>query len=379
MSVLNCAPRLAVSATVLLVLNARILTAQSAPALDPAAVRAALIPRINDGTFRGISTAWREGGGIQTASAGVRAAGGTAINPTTRFQLGEAGAVFTAALLADLVVKGEVSLDDLAQRFLPPPVRLPTRHGRAITLGDLAFHRSGLTDRRVAAGRTPIEGLDRAVRSSPLRFDIGSRYAFSQLGIDILGLALSRHLRLPLASAIQSRILAPLEVTDVVLASSRPLAGLDAIGHAANGRPVGASARSEGVWLASIASLARFAVAASDTVNGPLAGTFALMMRTRSPGPDPSLPVALGWRVLRLDGRDIYWHDAQDARGFSVYIAMDPQRSRAAAVLSNTERAVDAIAGQLLLGRVPLISSSSSDSGTAPRPSPAKIRRTGQR
>ena len=67
------------------------------------------------------------------------------------------------------------------------------------------------------------------------------------------------------------------------------------------------------------------------------------------------LPVALGWRVLPLDGRDIYWHDAQDAAGFSAYMAIDPGRARSATVLSNTARPVDAIAGQLLLGRVPVI------------------------
>ena len=68
--------------------------------------------------------------------------------------------------------------------------------------------------------------------------------------------------------------------------------------------------------------------AASDTVNGPLASTFALMMRTRGLGPDPALPVALGWRVLRLDRRDIHWHDVQDAPGFSEYVSLDPSRGR---------------------------------------------------
>lgn len=355
------------------------LPAQSAPVLDPVAVRRALVARVNDGTFRGLATAWREGDALQTASAGVTRRGGIPIDPATRFQLGEAGAVFTAALLAQLVVRGDVSLDDLAQRFLPPPIRLPNRKGRAITLGDLAFHRSGLPDTRATSGRTAIERLDRAVRASPLRFDIGSRYAFSQLGIDILGLALARHLRMPLAAAIQSRVLGPLDITDVVLLTSRAATGRDAIGHREDGTALTASPRPEGSWSGSIVDMARFAAAASDTINGPLASTFALMMRTRSSGPDPSLPVALGWRVLPLDGRDIYWHDAQDAPGFSAYVAMDPDRHRAVAVLSNTSRPVDAVAGQLLLGKVPVIAAEPAGRKPSSRSTTPRPRRRGRR
>jgi serine-type D-Ala-D-Ala carboxypeptidase/endopeptidase len=359
------------AAVIVLSLPAAGLGAQIAPRLDPVAVRGVLVPRVNDGTFRGIATAWREGDTLRTAAAGVTRTGGAGIDNQTRFHLGEAGAVFTAALLAHLVARGELSLDDLAQRFLPPPIRLPNRAGRAITLGDLAFHRSGLPNAPRVEGRTAVERLDRAVRRSPLQFDIGSRYAFSQLGIDLLGLALSRHLRMPLSDAVQSRVLGPLNITDIILLTTSASSGQDATGHAPNGAPLPAPIRIEGTWVGSVVGMARFAAAASDTVNGPLASTFALMMRTRSPGPDPALPVALGWRVLAVDGRNIYWHDAQDARGFSAYVAMDPARARAVTVLSNTSRPVDAIAGQLLLGRMPTIDAAAPPSprsrGSAPR------------
>lgn len=376
--------RAAISAALLGGLHPGLLPAQSAPPLDPAAVRRVLVERVNDGTFRGIVTAWREGDTLQTASAGVTRRGGAAIDPSTRFQLGEAGSVFTAALLAHLVARGELSLDDLAQRFLPPPIRLPTRNGRAITLGDLAFHRSGLPDTRASTGRTATARLDQAIRRSPLRSDIGSQYAFSQLGIDILGLALARHLRMPLDAAIQSRILGPLGITDLALLPSRAVsgqggAGQAATGHRVDGAAVASSTRVDAGWSGSIVDMARFAAAASDTISGPLASTFALMMRTRSSGPDPALPVALGWRVLPLDGRDIYWHDAQDAPGFSAYLAMDPARERAVAVLSNTSRAVDAVAGQLLLGKVPVIAAAPVRTTPAPRTSSPRSRRRGRR
>lgn len=346
-------PRLAL---VLLSLMTRPISAQSAPAsLDPVAVRGSFIPRVNDGTYRGIAAGWVEGTALRSAAAGVTTAHGTAIDATTRFELGEAGEIFTTALLASLVAKGELSLDDLAQRFLPPPIRLPHRLGRAITLGDLAFHRAGLPSVTLSAGASPQERVTRTLRGITLRSDIGSRYAFSQLGIEVLGLALSRHLRMPLATAVQLRLFSPLGLTDIAPSSESRISARDATGHTASGTAVSMSTPASGNWRATIVAITRFAIAASDTTRGPLASTFALMMRTRSLGPDPTLPVALGWRVLRLDGRDIYWHDAQDAPGFSAYVAMDPSRRRAAAVLSNTARSVDAVAGALLLGRVPVI------------------------
>ncbi len=371
----RCFPAMAIFCT----LSPKWTEAQTAPTLNPVAVRAALIPRINDGTFHGLATAWRDGDSLLTASAGTVVTGGAAVSATTRFELGDAAAVFTTALLAQLVVRGELSLDDPAQRFLPAAIRLPARNGRVITLGDLAYHRSGLTDpRQSPSGRSEVDQLVRALRETPLRSDVGARYRFSQLGIDLLGLALARHLRMPLEGAIRSRILSPLGITDVALSATRPIPARDAVGHRADGIASPWRARAGIRWRSSVLELARFAIAAGDTINGPLASTFALMMRTRSPGPDPMLPVALGWRVLPLDGRDIYWHDAQDPQGFSVYVAMDPNRRRAAAALGNTARPVDALAGQLLLGRVPVLASVAGSTPASKVRSRGRTRRPGQ-
>ena len=60
------------------------------------------------------------------------------------FEIGSLSKVFTATVLADMVLKGEVSLDDPVQRFLPTGVTMPTRHGKEITLGTLSEQNSGL-------------------------------------------------------------------------------------------------------------------------------------------------------------------------------------------------------------------------------------------
>jgi len=122
----------------------------------------------------------------------------------------------------------------------------------------------------------------------------------------------------------------------------------------------------------------RAAIAASGTINGPLASTFALMMQTRSPEPDLMLPVALGWRVLPLEGRDLYWHDAEDADGFSVYVAMKSQRHRMAAALGKTPHPVAELAGQRLLGQVPSIAAVPHTTPASKNPTPTRTRRRGQ-
>src|SRR5262245_36165595 len=60
----------------------------------------------------------------------------------TIFEIGSVSKVFTSLLLADMVNRKEVSLDDAAANYLPKNVRVPERSGKPITLLDLATHTS---------------------------------------------------------------------------------------------------------------------------------------------------------------------------------------------------------------------------------------------
>ncbi|HUJ30480.1 MAG TPA: serine hydrolase domain-containing protein, partial [Candidatus Acidoferrum sp.] len=63
-----------------------------------------------------------------------------ALNGDTVFEIGSATKVFTSLLLAEMVERGEVALDDPVSKYLPPDVKMPERNGRSITLIDLATH-----------------------------------------------------------------------------------------------------------------------------------------------------------------------------------------------------------------------------------------------
>ena len=51
--------------------------------------------------------------------------------------------VFTALVLADMVRRGEVALEDPIAKYLPVGARVPARNGQPITLLDVATHRRG--------------------------------------------------------------------------------------------------------------------------------------------------------------------------------------------------------------------------------------------
>ena len=68
------------------------------------------------------------------------------VDQNTIFAIGSNTKVFTTILLADMVNKGLVKLDDPIEKYLPSNVTVPQYNGHKITIMDLATHTSGLPD-----------------------------------------------------------------------------------------------------------------------------------------------------------------------------------------------------------------------------------------
>src|SRR5215210_6411916 len=77
----------------------------------------------------------------------ISKADSTKVNGDTIFEVGSFTKTFTAALLADMVKRGIVNLDDPIEKYLPSNnVTVPSYNGHKITLENLATHTSGLPD-----------------------------------------------------------------------------------------------------------------------------------------------------------------------------------------------------------------------------------------
>ncbi|WP_049579101.1 serine hydrolase domain-containing protein [Streptomyces sp. SBT349] len=280
-------------------------------------------------------------------------------DPRTLFAIGSVTRTFTALALARLAVRGEVALDQPVGTLLPEGTAMPERDGRAVELGHLATHTSGLPDlpRGMLPGAlrhrhdpyarcTPgmvLAGLGRTrLRSVP-----GERFHCSGLGMGLLGLALARATGRDDASLIRAEICDPLGMSDTHQVLDPGRAARLARGHSRRGRPVpprrpGALAAAGGLH-STAADLATFAMAHLGDVTGQLARAMALTRETRHRLGARSAAHP-GWIGLRLPsgrgGHEVLFHNGGTG-GHRALLAIAPERQAAVVVLSATARSVD--------------------------------------
>ena len=149
------------------------------------AVRRILADRLASGRGMGFVLAIVERGkSPRYYATGTSGVAGVRLDSSTVFEIGSITKVFTSALLADMVERGEVKLDDPISKYLPTTVRVPARKGKEITLLDLATQSSGLprlpSNLRPASVANPyadytVANLYEFLSAYTLTRDIGSR------------------------------------------------------------------------------------------------------------------------------------------------------------------------------------------------------------
>jgi CubicO group peptidase (beta-lactamase class C family) len=158
----------------------------------------------------------------------------------TIFEIGSVTKVFTSLLLADMVNRKEVALDDPAAKYVPGNVRMPERSGKAITLHDLCTHTSGLP--RIPSNFKPqdphnpyadysVDDLYQFLSGYTLPRDPGSEFEYSNLGGGLLGHVLAYRAGTDYVSLIRTRITEPLGMLDTGIALSSSMQQRMATGH----------------------------------------------------------------------------------------------------------------------------------------------------
>ncbi len=293
------------------------------------------------------------------------------LNGDTVFEIGSITKVFTGLALMDMVQKGEVSVTDPVSKYLPAAVKVPERNGKKITLQDLATQSSGLpvgepsnADRSNLYAGYSKEQLYEFLSGYQLTREIGSRYEYSNLGVSLLGHALSLRDGKDYDAMVRARILEPLGMNDTGITLSPEMKGRLAPGHGINRNPVpnlDFSIREVmaggGGLKSSTNDLLTFLAANLGYIKTRLAPTMAAQLSIRrSTAPSlPGMEIAYTWHIQTKDGSSIIWHNGSSP-GYRAYIGFDPKSRAGVVVLSNCfwKTLPDDIGRHLLDSRYPL-------------------------
>jgi D-alanyl-D-alanine-carboxypeptidase/D-alanyl-D-alanine-endopeptidase len=308
--------------------------------------------------------------GRKVLAHGVTERGGNVrVDGDTLFKIGSITKVFTALLLADAVIRGEVALTDPVEKHLPPATRVPERGGRKITLQDLANHHAGLP--RYPSNVFPanpdspfddyrIEDLNEFLATFEFSEGIGPRYDYSNVGVGLLGLALAHRAGVEYDALLRERITGPLGMKNTGFDGPASPRARVAQGHDSRLNPVPMRDLTlfapAGDLRSSANDLLLFLAAASGRTKTPLERAFALLPAKQWEAIAPDR-VTLGWHVRKASsGQEVIWHNGATSgyRSFAGYFARTRQ---GVVVLSNaaSDLGVDDLGFHLLDERAPLL------------------------
>jgi CubicO group peptidase (beta-lactamase class C family) len=290
-----------------------------------------------------VSVAYIENGTVRYAGFGA--------DEHTEFEIGSVSKTFTAALLADAVERGEVTLETTVADILGPDLNDPDAKIGTVTLAELASHRSGLprlaTDpgsifsglmagilHRDPYSASPDEVIGQA-RSAP----VGGRgtVSYSNLGYAFLGQLLAKASGMDYQELLQQRILEPLDMQDTYA----PITADNLRPDAPEGRSAGGLGQA--AWTmhgsAPAGGIRSTAADMSRYAQAMLAGT--------APGAEALDPVwetgddgervGLSWFTQvskESPERVVTWHNGQTG-GFASMAALDRGVGKAVLIFSN--------------------------------------------
>jgi CubicO group peptidase (beta-lactamase class C family) len=141
------------------------------------------------------------------------------------YRIGSITKVFTATLLMQMVEEGKIKLDDPVENYLPEIKNLKDYDKYSkITFRQLASHTAGLKREPDLRGADvgPLDQWEQKVLAcipkTSFNSKPGEQYLYSNIGIAMLGLAISRAAGVPYMQMVQQRILNPLHMTDTYFA-----------------------------------------------------------------------------------------------------------------------------------------------------------------
>ena len=278
---------------------------------------------------------------------------GTPPTAQTIFEIGSVTKTFTGLLLADAVERGVAQPHDPVARLLPDSLALPGGAQDPITLMQLATHRSGLPQipSNLFPPANPADPyahytvqhlyafLDGYQRPGPL----DTTYAYSNLGMGLLGHALARQADTSYGALVQQRIAAPLELSDTRIDLTPAQQGRFAQGYNPAGTPTPpwqiptlAGAGAIRSTAADMMAYLRAHLAAADTteLGRPLQRAITPQADVNL-GENPAFAgtrIGYGWHITPRAGQSIVWHNGGTG-GFSSFVGFSRATNQGIVVL----------------------------------------------
>jgi serine-type D-Ala-D-Ala carboxypeptidase/endopeptidase len=312
-------------------------TFQPLPVLSTDEIREILVKRVvHQKQAVGIVAGVIEPDGRRVVAYGSLANGDPrTLDGDTIFEIGSISKVFTSLVLADMVNRREVTLDDPAAKYLPENVRMPERSGKTITLLDLATHTSGLPglpgnlkpkDAANPYAGYGVDDLYQFLSSYTLPRDPGSQFEYSNLGAGLLGHLLAYRAGTDYDSLIGIRITRPLSMPDTGITLSSSMKQRMATGHNAMLAPVAnwdlSTLAGAGALRSSANDMLTFLEAFLGYRESPLAPSMKAMLEVRRPVGKTKAEIGLAWHILG----ERAWHQGGTG-GFRSFVGYD-QKAR---------------------------------------------------
>ncbi len=272
------------------------------------------------------------------------------VDGDTLFEIGSVTKTFTALLLQDMALRGEVGLDDPVSKYLPAGTKVPSFGGHQITLRQLATHTAALPHDLPSPGMTRTEDvfahtseadLYSFLATYPLPREPGSEWEYSNLGVGLLGVALSRRAGVDIETLVRQRITGPLGMTSTTMTVPESLQARLATGHDAYLRPttpiaIGPAEAAAGLIRSSANDMLKLLAAETGNVKTPLKPAMDAMLTQDRAGMPGGFRQALGWMLLDLPSGRIVNHSG-GTFGQRAFAAFNPKTRQGVIVLSNAE------------------------------------------
>ncbi|MHB1327884.1 MAG: serine hydrolase domain-containing protein [Gemmatimonadales bacterium] len=330
------------------------------------AIRAILDDQVTTKGTVGLVLGVMEADGSTRIFSAGRSGSAAALDGNTVFEIGSITKVFTTALLADMVSRGEVALDDPVQKYLPSGVTVPSRNGKQITLANLAAVNSGLprtpTNFRPADRSNPfadytVAQLYEFLNGYTLPRDIGAEYEYSNVGMGLLGHALGLRLGKSYIEAVDERILTPLGMKSTAIELTPSMQQRLAPGHNKEGTIVPnwdiPTLAGTGAIRSTVNDMFKLLAANLNPASKPLGASLATTHAARTKTSSPAMSVGLGWHIRNAPSGPIVWHNGGTG-GYRAFMGFDPATKVGVVLLTNTAVSADNIGYHLIKPEVPL-------------------------